>query len=74
MRNEQQRAVLKGAQIPATKAKPTGLAMPAFENKLSDAEIANVLTYIRNSWGNHASAVSKGTVADLRNALNTGTN
>lgn len=65
-------AVLEGAKIPATQAKPTGLAMPAFDRKLSDAQIADVLTYVRNSWGNHAGAVSAGTVGDLRKTLNTG--
>lgn len=62
-------AVLEGAKIPPTKAKPTGLQMPAFDRKLSNAQIADVLTYIRNSWGNHASAVSEGSVGDLRNTL-----
>lgn len=59
-------AVLAGAKKPATKAKPTGLAMPAFDRKLSNAQVAHVLTYIRNSWGNHASAVSPGTVGSMR--------
>jgi mono/diheme cytochrome c family protein len=45
---------------------PTGLAMPAFDWKLNDQEIADVLTYIRNSWGNRAPAVSADTVADMR--------
>ncbi|HET8555136.1 MAG TPA: cytochrome c [Rhodanobacteraceae bacterium] len=62
-------AVLEGARIPPTRAKPTGLQMPAFDRKLSNAEIADVLTFIRNSWGNHAGAVSEGTVGDLRDTL-----
>src|SRR5699024_10511838 len=62
-------AVLKGARKPTTKSDPTGLEMPAFDQKLSNAQIASVLTYIRNSWGNHASAVSTGAVASLRNTL-----
>ncbi len=32
--------------------------MPAFGNSLNDVEIADILSYIRNSWGNHAPAVS----------------
>jgi mono/diheme cytochrome c family protein len=33
-------------------------AMPAWKGKLSAAEIAAVITYIRNSWGNKASPVT----------------
>jgi len=32
--------------------------MPAWKSTLSDSDIASVVTYIRSSWGNHASAVS----------------
>lgn len=35
-------------------------------NFLSDAELANVLTYVRNSWGNEASEVSVEEVAATR--------
>ncbi|MGA9422892.1 MAG: c-type cytochrome [Rhodanobacteraceae bacterium] len=63
------RVLLGGAEIPPTGTKPTGFAMPAFDGKLDDAEIADVLTYIRNAWGNHASAVSAGAVADMRKQM-----
>ena len=33
---------------------------------LSDQQIADVLTFVRNSWGNKASAVSPDQVADIR--------
>jgi mono/diheme cytochrome c family protein len=39
--------------------------MPAF-NTLSDQEIADVLTYVRNSFGNKASAVTPAEVKKLR--------
>ena len=32
--------------------------MPAWKGTLSDSDIASVITYIRSSWGNHASAVT----------------
>ena len=32
--------------------------MPAWKGTLSDADIASVITYIRSSWGNKASAVT----------------
>jgi mono/diheme cytochrome c family protein len=45
---------------------PTGLAMPAFDWKLNDQQVADVLTYVRNSWGNQAPAVSADDVGDVR--------
>lgn len=36
---------------------------------LSDAEAANVLTYIRNSWGNHGTMVTKDMVFKVRTAV-----
>ncbi|MEO8280946.1 MAG: cytochrome c [Ideonella sp.] len=41
-------------------------AMPAFKDQLQDAEIAAVLTHVRNSWGNQAEAVTAETVAQVR--------
>ncbi|HJU27382.1 MAG TPA: cytochrome c, partial [Rhodanobacteraceae bacterium] len=61
--------ILQGAKSPATKAKPTGLAMPAFANKLDDAEVAALTTYIRNEWGNQAATVSERDVSKLRETL-----
>jgi mono/diheme cytochrome c family protein len=37
--------------------------MPAWGQNLSDAQIASAVTFIRASWGNHASAVSAADVA-----------
>lgn len=62
--------VLKGTEGPATRANPTGAAMPSFGWKLQDAQIANVLTYVRNSWGNAAPAISAADVSKARTALN----
>ncbi len=59
-------AIIGGATVVATKEKPTGLAMPAFGWKLSDQEIADLATYIRNAWDNRAGAVSAGQVAKVR--------
>ena len=38
-------------------------AMPPWKGTLSNAEIAAVITYIRSSWGNKASAVTEADVA-----------
>ncbi len=43
-------------------------AMPPWGPTLRDDEIAAVATYVRNSWGNKASAVTAATVAQLRAA------
>ena len=42
--------------------------MPYFRKLLTDEEIADVLTYVRNSWGNTAPAVSAEQVARIRAA------
>jgi len=59
-------AMIDGATVVATAAKPTGLAMPAFGWKLNDSELADLATYIRNAWGNQASAVTPGQVSKAR--------
>lgn len=61
--------ILKGDQVPATDADPTGLAMPAFDDRLNDAEVAQLVTYIRQAWGNRAGSVSAGDVESLRSKL-----
>ena len=63
------RVVLRGAQSVATDPAPTGAAMPALGWKLSDDEVAAVVTYIRNSWGNAGSPVSASDVASARRQL-----
>ena len=40
--------------------------MLAFEAIMNDTQIADTLTYIRNSWGNKAAAVSETDVAIIR--------
>ncbi len=42
--------------------------MPVFADLLTDAEIAAVLTHIRNQWGNKADAVTEETVKKVREA------
>jgi mono/diheme cytochrome c family protein len=60
--------VLHGTQNVATDAAPTGPSMPTYAWKLSDAQTAAVLTYIRNSWGNAAAGVSTSAVTAVRAA------
>lgn len=59
--------VLKGGTLPATHSAPSTFTMPPFAWRLSDQEVADVVNFIRGSWGNQASAVKAGDVAALRN-------
>jgi mono/diheme cytochrome c family protein len=63
------RVVVAGSRAGATDAAPTAPAMPAFGWNLSDDNVANVLTYVRNTWGNAAPAVSSSDVKDVREEL-----
>jgi mono/diheme cytochrome c family protein len=61
--------ILAGGRIATTPSRPSPLTMPSFAWKLSDQEIADVATFVRNSWGNQAPAVSAKEVATLRDHL-----
>ena len=63
------RVVLLGARSAATDAAPTGPAMPAFGWLLADSEVAAVVTYVRNAWGNGAPPVTADEVARARQDL-----
>lgn len=63
------RVVLQGAQSVATERAPTGPSMPALGWKLTDEQVAAVITYIRNSWGNAAVPVSASDVKSTRQQL-----
>jgi mono/diheme cytochrome c family protein len=63
------RVIFQGVQSARTPQAPTGPAMPTFGWKLSDAEIADVATYIRNAWGNAATPVKQAVVSNARAKL-----
>lgn len=50
--------VLRGGYAPATVGNPRPFGMPPFQMLLSDEEVAAVVSYIRQAWGNQASGVS----------------
>ena len=60
------RIVIAGGRAAATDERPTSPAMPSLGYRLDDDEVAAVVTYVRNSWGNAASPVSADTVRALR--------
>ncbi|HET7663142.1 MAG TPA: c-type cytochrome [Rhodanobacteraceae bacterium] len=69
------RKVLLGGFAPATKSWPRPYSMPPFIEKLSDHEVALVVTYIRHAWRNRPhtdvpyATVSDDTVAKYRSAF-----
>lgn len=65
--------ILKGLQGPMTvKGQQYGTAvMQAWDTTLNDKKIADVMTYIRQEWGNKAGPVSPEGVAALRKELAT---
>lgn len=52
------RSVMDGGFTPVTAANPRPYGMPPFGHALSNEEVAQVVSYIRNSWGNRASVVT----------------
>ncbi len=58
--------VLNGGTLPATHTAPSTFTMPAFAWRLSDQEVADVVSFVRGSWGNKGAAVKASDVADLR--------
>lgn len=52
------RIVLMGGFGPVTAGNPRPYGMPPFAQELHNQEIAEVVSYIRSSWGNHASPVT----------------
>jgi mono/diheme cytochrome c family protein len=63
------RTVLAGGKAAATPKTPTGPGMPSFGWRLTDQQVADILTYVRNNWGNQAPAISAETVKRLRSEL-----
>ena len=60
------RVVLLGGFPPVTQAYPRPYSMPPYAQQLSDADVAAVVTYIRQAWSNHSSAVQERDVVKYR--------
>lgn len=61
------RIVRFGGYEPGTEGNPRPFGMPPFGTRLGDDEIADLLTFIRASWGNHGRPVSETEVREHRN-------
>lgn len=62
--------ILAGGRIGTSPTRPSPMTMPSFAWKLTDQEVADVSTFIRNSWGNQAASVSAADVRSARKKLN----
>jgi mono/diheme cytochrome c family protein len=51
--------IISGGFPPATEGNPRPYGMPPFGQRLTDAEIAALASFVRSSWGNHSSAVTE---------------
>ena len=58
--------ILNGGRLPSTAGAVTGLAMPPFGWRYGDAEIAQLASFVRASWGNGGSAVTADEVTKVR--------
>jgi mono/diheme cytochrome c family protein len=58
--------VLNGAEPLVAKGVPDAYRMPQFRVQLTDAQIADVLSFVRSAWGNNAGAVSTDQVKKMR--------
>ncbi len=59
--------VLVGGELRGVKGAPSTITMPAFGWRLNDQQVADVVNFIRHSWGNNVpGTVTAKQVADLR--------
>lgn len=60
--------VLEGGFAPSTAGNPRPYGMPPFATVLSSDEVAQLLSYVRGSWGNRGAPVSALEVAHFRSS------
>ena len=60
--------VLLGSQTSRTSTTPAQFAMPAFAWRLTDQDAADIISFIRSSWGNDAKPIEATKVAALRSS------
>ena len=59
--------VLNGTAPLVAKGRPDAYRMPQFRAQLTNRQVAEIVTFMRASWGNHAPAVTAEAVAAIRN-------
>ncbi|MBF7141577.1 MULTISPECIES: cytochrome c [Pseudomonas] len=60
--------VLRGGTLVATHTAPSTFTMPGYAWRLSDQQVADVVNFIRNSWGNQGTPVAAKEVKNLRDS------
>ena len=60
------RIVMNGGYPPGTLGNPRPFGMPPFRSVLGDEDVAAVVSYLRNSWGNQAGIVTPDEVSRYR--------
>ncbi|MDR3389582.1 MAG: cytochrome c [Rudaea sp.] len=63
------RLLVEGGASPHTQQGPLSRKMPSFADQLTSEEMAQVLTFIRNTWGNAAPPVTTRDVTGVRDAI-----
>lgn len=58
--------VLTGYTLPGVNGAPSSITMPPFGWRLNDQQVADVVSFIRSSWGNKAPKVSASDVKKVR--------
>jgi len=61
--------VLAGSIGASTSQAPAQFTMPPFADRLSDQDVADILSFVRTRWGNQHTTVDAGQVARLRKVL-----
>ena len=61
-------AVMQGGFAPATAGNPRPYGMPPFQHVLNGEDLAAVVSFVRQSWGNQGSAVTTLDVARVQSA------
>jgi alcohol dehydrogenase (quinone), cytochrome c subunit len=55
--------------MPSTQTAPSAIVMLDFGWRLSDAEVADVVSFVRGGWCNHSAVVSRDEVGRVRKTL-----
>ncbi len=58
--------ILHGARVEGTEKRPMPLVMQGYADRLNDAEIAELASFLRRSWGNAAEPITEADVTEIR--------
>lgn len=58
--------ILNGSRLPGVDAAPSSLVMAPYRGILNDRQVADLVTFIGHSWGNHGAEMTEAQVAKIR--------